>query len=77
MASFSRSFVSLPSYLKKWPELHTDKEIDLFCTVSKSAETSISLNERRAYSEMAKERVFRDGALEFHRELKLRLARGY
>ena len=31
MASFSETYVTLPSYLEKWPALHTDQHIDQYC----------------------------------------------
>ena len=77
MASYSRSYVSLPSYLKKWPELHTDQDIDLYCQFSKSAEMEIALNMRGAYTETARTRVTKRGAQDFHHSLMRRLARGY
>ncbi len=77
MASYSRSYVSLPSYLKKWPELHSDQDIDLYCQFSKSAETEIALNMRDAYTETARTRVTKRGVQDFHQSLMRRLSRGY
>lgn len=77
MASFSRSYVSLPSYLKKWPELHSDQDIDLYCQFSKRADRELSLNMQSAYTESARKRVTKSGTREFHQSLIRRLNRGY
>ena len=77
MASYSRSFVSLPSYLKKWPELHSVQDIDLYCQFSKRAELEVSLQMGNAYSETAKVSVAKRGAQDFHHKLMRRLARDY
>ncbi|MGJ8586416.1 MAG: toll/interleukin-1 receptor domain-containing protein [Marinosulfonomonas sp.] len=77
MASYSRSYVFLPSYLKKWPELHSDQDIDLYCQFSKRADLDISLQMRSAYTETAKLRVAKSGAQDFHHTLMRRLSRGY
>lgn len=77
MASYSRSYVSLPSYLKKWPELHSDQDIDLYCQFSHRAELDISLQMRSAYTETAKLRVAKSRVQDFHHTLMRRLSRGY
>lgn len=77
MASYSRNYVNLPSYLKKWPELHSDLDIDLYCSVSKTSESAVAMSARRALNEQSRARVFKDGAKDFHAELKRRLSRGY
>ncbi len=77
MASFSRSSVSLPSYLKKWPELHTDQDVDLYCKFSKATERSVSGQLREAFSPERRTRIVKQGAESFHRTLMTRLSRGY
>lgn len=77
MASYSRSYVSLPSYLKKWPELHSEQDIDLYCKFSKAAEAEISLSMRNVITETARTRITKNGAQDFHRSLMSRLSRGY
>jgi hypothetical protein len=44
MASFSESYVSLPSYLEKWPVLHTDHDLDLYGLVLKKWTRPCSLS---------------------------------
>ena len=67
MASFSKSSVELPSYLKKWPELHSNRDIDLYCERSKQADASISrapwLTEEQKMASRKTE------AIDFHKQL--------
>ena len=68
MASFSRTYVDLPSYLRKWPSLHSDEDIDLYCKYSKNAESQIG---RRTWLTEEQTTAFRRTvAIEFHRRLK-------
>ena len=68
MASFSRSSVKLPSYLEKWPALHSDRDIDLYCKYSRQADANISrgtwLTEERKVAAQKTE------ALDFHKQLR-------
>ena len=77
MVSYSESYVSLPSYLKKWPELHSESDIDLYCNLSKSSDQEIALNSRKVLNENSRAQVSKDGARAFHNDLKRRLFRGY
>lgn len=73
MASFSEGYVTLPSYLEKWPSLKTELDIDLYCRYSKIAQNRIDEGVRSLQSEVAKDRIFKSNAFDFHRDLKAAL----
>jgi hypothetical protein len=75
MASYSESYVSLPSYLEKWPALHTDADIDLFCKVSQRVDAEIERRTRAMLSEDNRMRVRKSEALNFHKALRTELKR--
>ena len=67
MASFSESYIELPSYLEKWPTLHSDRDIDLYCEHSKQADANIS---RRTWlTEEQKMASRKTEAPDFHKRL--------
>lgn len=70
MASYSESYVSLPSYLEKWPALHTERHIDLYCEYSKQTETVLNRRMRDALTEDRRTQVRKSEALDFHKQLK-------
>lgn len=70
MASYSESYVSLPSYLEKWPALHTDGHIDLYCQYSKQTEVVVNRRIREAITEERRMQVRKSEALDFHKQLK-------
>ena len=70
MASYSESYVSLPSYLEKWPALHTDRHIDLYCQYSKQTEVVLNRRIREALTEERRMHVRKSEALDFHKQLK-------
>lgn len=69
MASYSESYVSLPSYLEKWPALHTDADIDLFCKLSLRADAVIERRTRTLLTEDNRMNVRKGEALDFHKAL--------
>ena len=73
MASYSESYVNLPSYLEKWPALHSDRDIDLYCEYSKRTETALNTRMRGVINEDRRVQVRKDEALDFHRGLKAAL----
>jgi hypothetical protein len=75
MASFSNSVVSLPSYLEKWPALHTDADIDLFCKLSKQADTEIQRRFSRVLTEDSRMLIRKGEAQDFHKTLRTELKR--
>lgn len=75
MASFSERYISLPSYLEKWPDLHTDMDIDLYCQFSKRTDSSIRKRTSTVFSEGLQLNVRKDEALDFHRSLRAELKR--
>jgi len=77
MASFSMVYVDLPSYLKKWPELHSDVDVDLYCQYSKAAENKVSVESAGILTEARRLNVVKANAKNFHSDLKARLRRGY
>ncbi len=70
MASYSESYVALPSYLEKWPALHTERHIDLYCQYSKQTETVLNRRMRDALTEDRRTQVRKSEALDFHKQLK-------
>ncbi|WP_341234081.1 toll/interleukin-1 receptor domain-containing protein [uncultured Sulfitobacter sp.] len=73
MASFSETYVILPSYLEKWPALHTDQHIDLYCQYSKQTETVMNRRMREALTEDRRVQVRKSEALDFHKQLRAAL----
>ncbi len=78
MASFSHRHIWLPSYLKKWPELHTDQDVDLYCQYSKENEKAVARQLlQEAFSPDRRTKIVKRGAEDFHKHLMGRLSRGY
>lgn len=75
MASYSRQLVDLPSYLKKWPDLHSDADIATYCRLSQQVATEVARQERMVLSEAARVEVRKSQALDFHTRLKRQLGR--
>ena len=75
MASYSRQFVDLPSYLMKWPDLHSDLDIAAYCRLSQEASAEVARRERMVLSEEARANVRKSQALDFHTRLKAQLGR--
>ncbi len=73
MASFSESHVVLPSYLEKWPALHADQHIDLYCRYSKQTETVMNRRMQSTLNEAGRVQVRKSEALDFHKQLKAAL----
>ena len=69
MASYTENHVALPTYLKKWPGLHSGEDIDLYCKYSKEAERSISYMHRGVIQETARMKVQKSEASAFHKNL--------
>ena len=75
MASFSQSFVKLPSYLQKWPSLRSMGDVDLYCQHSGQTDQRIRTATAGVLSESARLGVRKSGAADFHRDLKAALSR--
>ena len=75
MASFSRYFVDLPSYLKKWPALRSADDIAKYCRLSKEADAEVRRRKRITMSEEGQLRIRKSEALDFHTRLKAQLGR--
>jgi TIR domain len=73
IANYAREYVDLPSYLKQWPTLRSEQDIDAYCEISKlnAAQTRIRIDE--AFTELRKEEALRRGVRDFHKQLKTRL----
>ena len=69
MASYSLQVVDLPSYLEKWPSLHSDNDIATYCQLSNEAAAEVSRRERVALSEQARTDIRKSQALDFHTRL--------
>lgn len=75
MASYSESYVELPSYLKKWPTLHSDSDIDLYCKYSSEISMTLASRTRTILTEERQKTILKEEASNFHRKL-LRSLRG-
>ena len=75
MATFARTFVDIPGYLKRWPVLRSMRHVDLYCERSKRADQSVRTAKRGLYSEAAQLSAERTNASTFHRDLRAELAR--
>lgn len=73
MASYSESYVSLPTYLEKWPALHTERDVDLYCQYSKQTDAVINRRMRDVLTEDRRVQVRKSEALDFHKKLKAAL----
>jgi len=70
MASYSEQYVSLPSYLEKWPALHTERHIDLYCHYSKATDAAVDRHVRDAATELGRMQIRKSQATDFHKTLK-------
>ncbi|MBB3918108.1 toll/interleukin-1 receptor domain-containing protein (plasmid) [Rhizobium bangladeshense] len=80
IASYAEQYISLPSYLQKWPVLQTMSEVDLYCEYSKRNEQVTVRKMDEAYSADRKSTIFKSGIGDFHKELARALVtkrRGY
>lgn len=75
MASFSQTVVGLPTYLKKWPSLHSMEDVDLYCQLSRQTDENIRTATAGIMTESVRMSVRKDKAAEFHRTLRTALAR--
>lgn len=75
MASYSRQFVGLPSYLRKWPDLHSDDDIATYCRLSQEVAAEVARRERTVLSEEARFNIRKSQASDFHTRLKAQLGR--
>ena len=74
MASHSEHYVVLPSYLKKWPELHSNADISKYCSLSREIDQQIRIRQQRTVlSEQAGLNIRKSHATDFHTRLKARL----
>jgi hypothetical protein len=64
---------SLPEYLRKWPYLKNDAELDLYVTKARVAERTVVLSENLGRSRTASQR---NATREFHLSLKSALGQG-
>lgn len=75
MASYSREFVDLPSYLEKWPTLHSTGDIATYCRLSKKADAELRQREGTVVTEASRIRIRKSEALDFHTRLRAQLGR--
>jgi hypothetical protein len=69
MASYSENYVSLPSYLTKWPALHSEEDIDRYCRLSTRTYTEIRKRTTTALNEDLSLSIIKREALNFHKDL--------
>ena len=74
MASYSESYVNLPSYLMKWPDLHSMEDIDLYCLYSNRSEDSISQEYKSYMGDAERLGVRKSSANSFHKSLSTELS---
>ncbi len=72
MASFSVRSVKLPEYLEKWPALHSNTDIDLYCDFSKKYARRTARRSTNVFRESVG-RIQKEDAADFHSELKRQL----
>lgn len=70
MASFSETYIALPSYLEKWPALHTDQHIDEYCRLSKQADVIVNRRMTATLNEDRRMDIRKSEAFDFHRQLR-------
>lgn len=70
MASFSEAYITLPEYLQKWPALHTDQHIDLYCKYSTATEGTTNRKLRQVYTNERQKEVRMSEAKDFHKRLR-------
>ena len=66
IATFAGDATDLPEYLKKWPYLRDNQELDKYATISKSTETDFSSRKQYLSESTARRYSTRD----FHRSLR-------
>lgn len=69
ITSYRRDSVTLPDYLKKWPVLNYDRELDDFIALYRKDKEVLEM--RKSYSEAATTTIRK--AADFHSQLKSRL----
>lgn len=73
LATYSERYVQLPSYLKKWPALHSTSDIDRYCQMSQREHGRLRVAKASAVYLSEQEAASRRSASDFHRELRLML----
>lgn len=69
IATYAGDTTAIPEYLKKWPYLKNDAELDIYANISKSADSVFRGNKRVLEEAVAR----RSGTRLFYRELRSRL----
>ena len=69
MATYSEDYVQLPSYLKKWPALHSALDIDWYCEISRRQWRRLNTATARTVY-LSEQTMRREHAANFHRELR-------
>lgn len=73
MATYSYDFIDLPSYLKTWPALHSEQDIDTYCSLSRTSSHTAS---QRILNESTRAiNIHQEEAIKFHRSLRAALHR--
>lgn len=68
LATYSEGYVALPSYLLKWPALHSASDIDLYCEISRRQRRLDTARARTQY--FSEQAARREHAADFHRDLR-------
>ena len=69
IATFAGDNTALPEYLKKWPYLRNDAELDVYARVAKSADSTFRVQKGHTTASAARQRSTR----EFYREVRAQL----
>ena len=70
LATFCQRYVSLPSYLSKWPVLRSEADIDQYCQQSRKERRSLEIATARTVYLSERETARRSSADAFHRNLR-------
>lgn len=69
LSTFCDRYVSLPSYLLKWPVLHSESDIDQYCSLSRKEQAS-QISAARYLQLSEQDAARRSSAANFHRNLR-------
>lgn len=73
MASYSESYVRLPSYITKWPDLHSMEDIDLYCSHSKQSTADLGGQIKHYMGDATRLSIRKSAATKFHKSLSIAL----
>ena len=69
LATYSEGYIQLPSYLMKWPALHSMSDVDRYCEMSQREHGRLRVAKANAVY-LSEQEASRKSAADFHRELR-------